>query len=172
MTEIPLEGLHALAQARADRVPELRRSMRGAEGNEVGALGELVAMRYFDLIGLGYRDEGQVNHDLWTAFGTIDVKAKERTVVPRLHYECTVPGYLDAQQPDHYLFVSLFSDKSRGIGRFKRGWVLGSISYEDFHARATAWESGKVDDSNGWAATIDCKNVRVSDLRPPKLLVS
>jgi hypothetical protein len=172
MTEIPLEGLHRAAQERADKVPELHRSMRGAEGNEVGAMGELVAMRYFDRIGVMYLDEGMVNHDLWTAHGTIDVKTKERTVVPQLHYDCTVPDYnAEVQKPDWYLFVSLMSDKSRGVQRFKRGWVLGSIAYEDFYACATVWESGKVDGSNGWAATIDCKNVRVVDLRPPKLLV-
>ena len=168
MVEISLRGLHEPAQARADKVPALRRSMRGGQGNEVGAMGELVAMRYLDLIGIGYRDEGQVNHDLWTAYGTIDVKAKERTVPPMLHYDCTVPDYNhDVQQPDWYLFVSLLSDKSSGTARFTRAWVLGTMGFSEFHEAATAWESGQVDRSNGWSATISCRNVQVGDLRPP-----
>jgi len=169
VTEIPLDGLHAPAQQRADSTPELRRSMRGRSGNEVGAMGELVAMRYLDLIGVVYRDEGKVNHDLWTAHGTVDVKAKERTVSPQPHYDCTVPDYnAEVQLPDWYLFVSLLSDKSSGTGRFRRGWVLGSMRRTDFHERATMWEPGRNDVSNGWEATIRCWNVPVSELSRPR----
>lgn len=167
--EIPLDGLHGPAQARADATPELRRSMRGAEGNEVGAMGELIAMRYLDMAGVLYLDEGKVNHDLRTAHGTMDVKTKERTVEPRPHYDCTVPDYVgDAQQPDWYLFVSLLSDGSPGCGRFKRGWVLGTIRRELFYEVASEWKPENVDVSNGWKPTIKCWNAPVSALRPPK----
>ena len=173
MIEVSLAGLHALAQARADATPELRRSMRGAAGNEVGAMGELVAMRYLDAQDVLYLDEGKVNHDLRTRHGTMDVKTKERTVVPQLHYDCTVPDYVgDAQKPDWYLFVSLLSDKSRGCGRFKRGWVLGTIRREVFYESATEWKPGATDVSNGWEPTIRCWNVPVSALRSPRPLVS
>jgi hypothetical protein len=168
--EIPLHGLHGPAQERADATPELRRSMRGRLGNEVGAMGELVAMRYFDMIGVKYRDEGQINHDLWTAHGTVDVKSKERTVRPQKHYDCTVPDYnTEVQLPDWYLFVSLLSEKkSRGTSRFKQGWVLGSMGRQQFHDCATLWEPGTHDASNDWEATIPCWNVPVSQLRPPR----
>ena len=173
MLEIKLDGLHGRAQARADATPELRRSMRGAQGNEVGAMGELVAMRYLDAHGVLYLDEGKVNHDLRTAHGTMDVKTKERSVVPQPHYDCTVPDYVgDVQQPDWYLFVSLLSDGSPGCGRFKRGWVLGTIRREEFYRAATEWRPGVKDVSNGWEATIKCWNVPVSALRQPKPLVS
>jgi hypothetical protein len=169
MIEIPLHGLHAAAQARADATPELRRSMRGAAGNEVGAMGELVAMRYLNAAGVLYLDEGKVNHDLRTAHGTMDVKTKERTVEPRLTYDCTVPDYVgDAQKPDWYLFVSLLSDKRAGVGRFKRGWVLGTIRREAFYEVATEWNPENVDVSNGWKPTIKCWNVPVSALRAPR----
>ena len=172
MVEVPLDGLHGAAQSRADATPELRRSMRGAAGNEVGAMGELVAMRYLDAQGVMYLDEGKVNHDLRTRHGTMDVKTKERTVVPQPHYDCTVPDYVgDAQKPDWYLFVSLLSDGSRGVRRFKRGWVLGTIRREDFYANASEWKPGVRDVSNGWEATIRCWNVPVSVLRPARPLV-
>lgn len=172
MTEVPLEGLHAAAQARADATPELRRSMRGAQGNEVGAMGELVAMRYLDAQAVLYLDEGKVNHDLRTAHGTMDVKTKERTVVPKPHYDCAVPDYVgDAQKPDWYLFVSLLSDGSKGCGRFTRGWVLGTIRREQFYEQASEWRPENVDASNGWKPTIRCWNVPVSALRPPRPLV-
>jgi hypothetical protein len=169
MLEVFLDGLHDRAQSRADATPELRRSMRGSEGNEVGAMGEMVAMRYLDMVKVMYLDEGKVNHDLRTAHGTMDVKTKERTVVPQLNYDCTVPDYNgDVQKPDWYLFVSLLSDGSEGCRRFKRGWVLGTIARADFYAQATLWKPQNVDLSNGWKPTITCRNVPVSALRPPK----
>ncbi len=168
MVEVPLDRLHVVAQARANAVPELRRSMRGAAGNEVGAMGELVAMRYLEQAGVLFRDEPQWEYDVWTPHGTIDVKTKERRVVPLPNYDCTVPKYVEAtQHPDWYLFVSLLSDKSRGCHRFKRGWVLGSISHTEFWERARVVEAGDFDESNGWAATIACRNLPVSALRPP-----
>jgi hypothetical protein len=169
MIEIPLNGLHAPAQARADATPALARSMRGAEGNEVGAMGELVAMRYLDMAGVLYLDDGTVNHDLKTGHGTMDVKTKERKVEPRPNYDCTVPDYNgERQQPDWYLFVSLLSDGGKGCARFKRGWVLGTIRREAFHAQASLWKPENVDVSNGWKPTIKCWNVPVSALRKPK----
>jgi len=169
MVEVPLDGLHRLAQQRADATPELRRSMRGAQGNEVGAMGELVAGRYLDAVGVMYLDEGKVNHDFRTAHGTMDVKTKERTVPPQPHYDCTVPDYNgDAQKPDWYLFVSLLSDGGKGCARFTRGWVLGTIRREAFYAQATEWRPENVDVSNGWKPTIKCWNVPVSALRRPK----
>ena len=169
MIEVPLYGLHPLAQARADATPELRRSMRGAKGNEVGAMGELVAMRYLDAAGVMYLDEGKVNHDLRTAHGTMDVKTKERTVMPQPHYDCTVPDYVgDAQKPDWYVFVSLLSDRGEGCRRFTRAWVLGTIRRDLFYKEASEWSPENVDVSNGWKPTIRCWNVPVSSLRPPK----
>jgi hypothetical protein len=170
MIEVPLDGLHVVAQARANAVPELRRSMRGAAGNEVGAMGELVAMRYLEQASVLFRDEPDYDHDIWTPHGTIDVKTKERTVSPLPHYDCTVAGYSeDVQKPDWFLFVSLLSDKSRGCHRFKRGWVLGSIRHDEFWQQSRKVEQGEVDDSNGWAATISCRNLPISELRPPVL---
>jgi hypothetical protein len=135
-------------------------------------MGELVAIRYMNNLGILCLDEGRVNHDLRTAHGTIDVKTKERTVVPQPHYDCTAPDYnKEVQLPDWYLFVSLLSDKTRGTGRFKRGWVLGTISREDFYAQAKVWDAGETDGSNGWSASITCRNVPISALRPPKQIL-
>jgi hypothetical protein len=143
--------------------------MRGSAGNEVGAMGELVAMRYLDLIGVRYLDEREVNHDLRVGHVTVDVKTKERSVTPKPDYDCTAPDYnKEAQLPDWYLFVSLLSDKSKGTQRFRRGWVLGSMLRVEFREQATLWEPGMRDTSNNWDPTIACWNVPVSALKPPK----
>ena len=131
-------------------------------------MGELVAMRYLEQAGVLFRDEPDYDHDIWTPHGTIDVKTKERRVVPLPHYDCTVPEYVKAtQHPDWYLFVSLLSDKSKGCHRFRRGWVLGSIGHTRFWERARVVEVGDLDESNQWGPTIACRNLPVSALRPP-----
>jgi hypothetical protein len=163
--------LYTAAQKRADRMPEYKRSMRGAPGNEVGALGELVAIDYLQSVGVDVEDAQQIGYDLSTAHGTFDVKAKERKVPPRPYYECTVPDYVrEAQKPDWYLFVSLTSGLGTGVRRFTEAWVLGTISGVDFDRLAVLWEPGKTD-SNGWGATVPCWNVKVSSLRPPRTVV-
>lgn len=169
MREIPVDGLHAPAQSRADAVPILRHSMRETAANEVGAMGELVTFRYLELIGVQYRDDSTYDHDLVTHAGTVDVKTKERTVVPLPHYDCTVADYNeDWQHPDWYLFVSLLSDKGRtGTDRFSRAWVLGSIHSTRFDQLARRLTPDMTDGDNGWTPTIPCRNVRIDQLNRP-----
>jgi len=167
----PIAHLIADGQARADAMPEYRRSMRGTAANEVGALGELVAMDYLRALGVDVQDTSTVDCDLTTPFGTIDVKTKERTVRPQPHYDCTVPDYVrDHQKPDWYLFVSLVGKPGEGVARFTEAWVLGTISASVFDAQAVRWDPGTTD-GNGWQATVPCWNVRVSQLRAPRTLV-
>jgi len=158
------------AEARAARTPELDRSMRGSEANEVGALGELVAIDYLEGLGIKVTEVGDTRCDLRTPFGTIDVKTKERSVRPLAHYEATVPDYNhDHQIPDYYLFVSLLGTKGiAGVRRFASAYVLGSISRSRFDQLATLWRAGQIDPSNGWKVEIDCWNVAIRDLTPPK----
>jgi hypothetical protein len=159
------------AQVRADCMPEYRRSMRGTAGNEVGALGELVAIDYLTSLGIPVEDTSSVDCDLTTPYGTIDVKTKERTVRPQPHYDCTVPEYVrDHQHPDWYLFVSLVGTPGLGVSRFSEAWVLGTISALQFDRTAVRWEPGRKD-ANGWGATVTCWNVKVASLRSPKTLV-
>lgn len=175
MVEVPLDGLHDLAVVRASTVPALHRSMRGAAGNLVGALGELLVMRYMDGLNIPYEDAASSSKDwdLVTEVGTVDVKTKERHVPPAHNFDCTVPAYAQGLRlPDWYLFVSLLSDRSEGVGRFTRGWVLGSIGRGRFDVTARRWQPGGKKDGNGWSATLECLNVPVSALTPAKRVVS
>lgn len=166
--EIPLDGLLSVAEHRAAAWPKYRRSMRGGAANEVGALGEVVALRYLANLPVNVEDVGGTNCDLVVDGRSVDVKTKERTVVPQAHYECSVPEYLDGvQTPDLYLFVSLQSNGGKGMARFQRAWVLGTLPHAEFHARATQWTPDMLDGRNGWRATIPVRNVPISALRGP-----
>jgi hypothetical protein len=166
--EIPVEGLLDQAAARAASWPTYRRSMREQAANEVGALGEIVALTYLGHLPVEVVDAGEIGHDLVVDGKTVDVKTKERTVPPKLHYECSVPDYLDGVQvPDLYMFVSLLSVGRGGMERFRRAWVLGTLPHAEFHAMASHWTPDMLDGRNGWRATIPVRNVPISALRGP-----
>lgn len=174
MIEVPLDGLHGPAQRRADGVPELRRSMRGRAGNEVGAMGELVAFRYLSALGVPLVEDSTVDHDAVVAGLTVDVKTKERTVPPLPHYECSVADYnAEQQRPDVYLFVSLLREgpAREGCSRFVRGWVLGTLTRSRLDELGVPWTPSMSDGANGWTPTIPCRNVRVEQLSPPRASV-
>ena len=89
--EIPVAPLLGIAAERAAEWPEYRRSMRKRAANEVGALGEVVALAYLASLSATVTEAGEIGHDLIVNGKTVDVKTKERTVAPLPHYECSVP---------------------------------------------------------------------------------
>jgi len=173
MREVTLERYLDAAQARAEAVGELTRSMRGAQANQVGALGELIGMDYLRSCGVEIEEVFNTRYDVRVKINgdwkTLEFKTKERTVVPQPHYDCTVPAYNhDHQRPDFFLFISLLSSgKSDQITRFGRAFILGSITWERFQDCATPWSPNQTDLSNGWTPTIECYNVPISHLAPP-----
>jgi hypothetical protein len=174
MIEVELTPYLEAAQTRSEQVGELDRSMRGLSANQVGALGELIGVDYLRACGLEveevYSTSFDVKVNLEGNWKTLEFKTKERTVVPQPHYDCTVPAYNHLhQRPDFFLFISLLSSgKSEQITRFQTGYILGSISLEKFDKLATAWNPTQTDESNGWTPTIECYNVPISNLEPPK----
>jgi len=174
LLEVNLEPYLEAAQDRAEQLGELDRSMRGLQASQVGALGELIGMDYLRGLGFELEEIYSTSYDVRAKVAgewkTLEFKTKERTVVPQLHYDCTVPAYNhDHQRPDYFVFISLLSSgKSDEIRRFSKGFILGSISLERFEEIATAWNPSQVDTSNGWTPTINCYNVQIADLDPPK----
>ncbi len=174
MLEIELEGYLEAAQTRAQDLGELDRSMRGLQASQVGALGELIGMDYLRGLGFELEEIYSTRYDVQAKVGgewkTLEFKTKERTVAPLPHYDCTVPAYNhDHQRPDYFVFISLLSSgKSDDIQRFSKGFILGSISLERFDQLATSWNPSQVDNSNGWIPTINCYNVQIGELDPPK----
>ena len=140
------------------------RSMRGKEANLVGAYGEIIVFDHFLKIGLNAYFAHKTTHDIEVEGYKIDVKTKERTVIPKPHYECTVPAYNHAhQKPNWFVFVSLLKN-GEGLKRFDRAWILGYISYYELNKKSKLWRKGEIDETNNWKATIDCWNVSVNDL--------
>ena len=174
MIEVDLTPYLEAAQTRSERVGELKSSMRGLSANQVGSLGELIGVDYLRACGLEVEEVYSTSFDVRIKIDgewkTLEFKTKERTVVPQPYYDCTVPAYNhNHQRPDFFLFISLLSSgKSDQITRFQTGYILGSITLDNFDRLATAWNPKQTDESNGWTPTIECFNVPISSLEPPK----
>ena len=174
MIEVDARPFLEAAQQRAEQVGQLSRSMRGLQANQVGALGELLGMDYLRGLGFELEEVFSTGYDVRVKvegeWKTLEFKTKERTVVPIPSYDCTVPAYNhEHQRPDYFLFISLLSSgKSDQINRFSKGFILGSIGLERFEQIAKAWNPSQTDTSNGWVPTINCYNVQIGELDPPK----
>ncbi len=174
MIEVNLEPYLDNAQTRAEELGLLDRSIRGLQASQVGALGELIGMDYLRGLGVELEEVYSTSYDVRAKVAgewkTIEFKTKERTVDPLPHYDCTVPAYNhEHQRPDYFIFISLVSSgKSERITRFSKGFILGSISLERFEKVAKSWNPSKTDSSNGWTPTINCYNVAIAELDPPK----
>lgn len=170
MIEVEVESLLQEAQKRAEDQGALDGSMRGMQASQVGALGELVGIRLLRERKVVFTEVFNTKHDVtFLQDGrprTMEFKTKERTVVPKPDYDCTVPLYNhDHQRPDYYFFISLLSSgKSDDIRRFTKAYILGVITLGELEEIGTRWTPQQVDETNNWRPTIDCINVRVSQL--------
>lgn len=147
----------------------LNKSMRGRQANLIGTLGEIITHEYLNNINIKTEFDLQYNHDLMLDdILTADVKTKERTVPPQLHYDCTIPEYNHhVQRPDIFIFVSLQSNKKiKEIKRFHTAYLLGYTTMRYLENNAKHWTPEMIDTSNNWTPTIPCFNIIVEQLSP------
>lgn len=166
------------AEERVKGAPVYERSHRKEQANQVGFLGEVVAEAWFRRSGIEFEDCRDCTDIDYRLSGniTLDVKTKDRTVLPRSNYDCTVPAYNhDHQRPNFYLFISLLRDKGWGgsadIKRFVEAQIVGGISLAEFEAKSKFWEAGQVDPTNGTEFWTSCWNVYMHELVPLAELV-
>ena len=105
--KISKEALN-IAEARAEALPLLNNSIRKGEGAIVAYIGEAVVQRV-----LSGKVEDTYDYDI--VYGDnikVDVKTKERTVVPKEHYNCTVADFNTEQECNEFANVSVLNDHS------------------------------------------------------------
>ena len=147
-------------------------SHRKLQANEVGFLGEVVAMQWLRRSGIAFEDRRELTtHDLLIEGQyTLDIKTKDRTVKPLLHFDNSVPLYNhEHQQPDWYLFVSLLRDKradQNDLSRFREAYLVGAIDFATLEDVGKVWKAGETDPDNGTTFWTSCINVSMDQLTP------
>ena len=101
----------------------------------------------------------------------LEVKTKDRTVVPLPKYECTLPAYNhEHQKADFFIFVSLHRDKNHpngnDISRYKRAYIVGGMSWQQFEDKKVFWKKDQKDPTNGTVFWTDCWNVYIRETEP------
>ncbi|MGR6831199.1 hypothetical protein [Aliivibrio wodanis] len=137
-----------------------------------GIIGEMVAEHWLQENGFTYQDSRHlINHDyLVEERIQLEIKAKRRTVIPKLNYEATVPQYVhDVQKPKAYLFVSHYLKKGRddNFERYIESYVVGGLSRDKFDIFKRNLHQGQHDPSNNWNCSESCYNVYISQLFSP-----
>lgn len=147
-----------LAERKAKELGILNNSILSGKGNTAGLVGELLVIEYMKA-----EREESYDFDLSKDGITYDVKTKQSSSQPELHYECSIAAYQKKQDCDRYVFVrvNLSSDVC---------WILGWINKDDFFDKARLISKGEIDESNGWEAKMDCYNLPISELNCMELL--
>ena len=85
----------ASAQQRVDESPIYKFSHRKRDANQVGFLGEIIFEEYLNDYGVNFIDDRvNTNHDyIIKNKYTLDLKTKDRTVIPKIDYDNSVPLY-------------------------------------------------------------------------------
>ena len=147
-----------IAKAKAKDLGVLKNSIRKGEGNLVGFLGEELVLVAFP----GSKSENTYQHDISTSDLTFEVKSKDRTVDPLLHYEASVANYNTSQRADYYVFTSIFRDKKTNA--YTHGHIIGMVGKDSYKQMATFLNVGDIDPSNGWEVKAACYNLPYREL--------
>jgi hypothetical protein len=150
--------------SRLKNMPIYNNSHRKEMANEVGVVGEIVVENYLKSSNVYLVHDDLTTHDYRLKNNkTIDIKTKDRTVIPKDYYECSVPLYNHShQRPNFYIFVSLLRDKNkRGLERFTNAFIVGAARFVDIEEKSVRWEAGQTDPSNGTTFWTDCLNIRI-----------
>ena len=160
-------------EKRSKELPIYKNSHRQIEANQVGVLGEIIAEIWMRHLNITFEEEKYTTHDyrLSKINKTFDVKTKDRTVYPKLTYDCSVPLYNHLHQlPDFYLFISLMRDKTitgSNIRSFKKAYILGMCDQKLLHEKGIVWKKGQTDPENGTTFWTDCINLKIYQLISP-----
>lgn len=134
----------------------LRGSIESGDGNVAGRFGELLFREVF-----GGRIADDYDYDLVYNGLTIDVKTKRRTVGAQPHYEASIANWNPDQDCDLYYFMSV----RVGDDPYQHVDLLGYISPDEYHDKATFHEAGDRDPANGFCFSADCHNLPYNQLQ-------
>jgi len=142
------------SQEKAEEMGSLNNSILNGSGNYAGFLGEEIVNDYINGV-----IENTYDYDIIKYGLKFDVKSKQTIVVPRIHYDCSVPDFNPNQKCDFYIFTRILDD-------FSIGWILGFISKERFYQEARFMRKGQMDGSNDYIVKSDCYNLEIKRLTP------
>jgi hypothetical protein len=145
----------------------------GKEAEVAGAFGEAAFERMMQRYGdKDLRHVGIVDHDFeHRVLGSLEVKTKPRSVRPRASYEASIAvANLSYQEPDRYVFVSLYPKAAGPYYRYEQAWIVGWEHREEYLRKAYLVPKGS-EMGGGRQSFRDMLNLEIADLQPIEDLV-
>ena len=130
-------------------------SIRKGKGTYAGCLGEEMFHKVYPYL----ERVNNFQYDFSYNNLTFDVKTKERTVEPKLFYECSVNTMNGKQEVDYYVFAQVSNS-------YDHGWILGLRRSDSFFKEASFHAKGSIDNRNRFTFHCDTYNMEISKLRP------
>lgn len=150
-----------MAKPLADRYRGNSTSIRKGQGIYYAKLGELAVA---ERLGWRHIDTFHADTEAILVNGEnrkVEIKVKERNVMPMAHYNATVACYNTKQACDYYLFCSTVRDETV--------YIVGIIAKADFLKNATLRRKGELDPDGppgqNWRFRADCYNMPYSQMR-------
>ena len=151
------------AKENAAKIPaDIKNSIRGGKGRQIGCLGEIVFADYF-----GGTVANTFNHDVLLKGKRCEVKTKERTVPPRGNYNATVAAANAEQRCDFYVFLSITLPKGQSFEEIANAYIMGAIKSSELKAKSTFYKKGQIEPGTNWDFKADCFNIAYERLTPP-----
>jgi hypothetical protein len=151
-----VESMLQKALSKSKDMGTLNNSIRRGAGNVVGFLGEIAFTEIFP----ASKSSNSYDWDIKAGNFTVEAKTKDRTVSPKIKYECSIANFNTTQKTDFYVFVSLL----RSGSIYTNAYLLGFIQKEEYMKKSIFLKEGQIDPSNGWKVNADCWNLPINEL--------
>ena len=148
------------AKHKSKEMGTLNNSIRDGAGNLAGFLGEEIVLKAW----AGSTSANTYQHDIKFEEVSFEVKSKDRTVLPKLDYECSVAKFNTRQRADFYVFTSLYRPNRDNPTLYTKGHILGIINKAEYFQHAKHLRKGDLDPSNGWVVRAECYNLPYEQL--------
>ena len=155
MIEIKISDEMLLAaRSKTRQMGLLNNSILRGGGSIAGFIGEQIVLSV-----LGGVWKNSYDYDIILDDGKkIEVKTKQTSAVPKLHYDCSISNFNTKQKCDMYAFTRVHKD-------YSVGWFLGMLNKKEYFDKAVFMKKGSLDPANGYTVRADCYNVPISELR-------
>ena len=135
----------------------LNNSITKGKSEIFGAVGEIVALDFYNRESLNASYVGSFDYDLRVYDKRVDVKTKKVNNAPELNHNATIPAINTKQRTDIYLFVYVLSDLSKA---FLVGWLPKDLFFET----ATLKRKGEFDGNTSFQYRADTYSTTLDKL--------
>lgn len=136
----------------------LKNSITKGESQIHGAVGELIAMDFLDLIrGNDVEYVGHFDYDLICNGKRIDVKTIKTDKEPTDEFNDNISAFNHTQQTDYYLWCAVSLDMTYG-------YVIGYLEKDEFYKIAELKKKGEIDHSD-WTFKSDTYTTKIKNIK-------